>query len=619
MEKLFKNEYIMAPMKLGYCHDKDGKVNERHLEFYSKRAKYLGAIISEPFYIDAGLRENPFQLGIDNDDKIEGIARIAELAHREGAKFIAHINHPGRMANPNIPGNYFWSASAIACENGGAMPQAMDKEMMKTAIEKFVQASIRAQKAGADFIELQFGYGYLLSQFLSPQTNLREDEYGGSFENRLRFPLEVLKAIQSSVSIPIIARVSATDFHPNGHVLEEAILLAKRVEQEGVVAIHVTAGSACSAPAWFYQHLFTQKGKTWELAYKIKEQISIPVIFHGRINSLQDIRFLRENYVAEYFSMGRTLVADELFVGKILGIEKDTIRPCLACSEGCLGGIRAGKGLGCVVNPRVNTGLRDISPAAKVKKIAVVGGGLAGMEAAIQLARKGHQVTLFEKNKLGGQFLLAYLPPKKESLHEIVDYYKEELTRRNVVVRFEEATMELLEKDSYDEVVMATGAQPVVPNIQGLQHYHWAEILEKPGIIQGKKVLIIGGGLIGVELASYLLEYQNQIIIVEMMDEIARGLEMIERNMTLAKFKNAGVQIYLKHKVVEVAGHTVVLENENKERVFIENIDEIVVSIGMKPYRPFEVSTPMHVIGDAAQVAKAQDAIHAAYKLALEL
>jgi len=122
-----------------------------------------------------------------------------------------------------------------------------------------------------------------------------------------------------------------------------------------------------------------------------------------------------------------------------------------------------------------------------------------------------------------------------------------------------------------------------------------------------------------VELASYLLEYQNQIIIVEMMDEIARGLEMIERNMTLAKFKNAGVQIYLKHKVVEVDGHTVVLENENKERVFIENIDEIVVSVGMKPYRPFEVSTSMHVIGDAAQVAKAQDAIHAAYKLALEL
>lgn len=619
MKNLFKNEFILAPLKLGYCHEKNGKVNEHHLNFYQQRAEHLGAIISEPFYIHPGLRENPFQLGIDNDDKIEGIEKISELAHSFGTKFIVHLNHPGRMANPNIPNNFYWSASAVPCENGGVTPIAMDENMMNTAIDTFVQAAIRAQKANADFIELQFGYGYLLSQFLSPQINLRTDEYGGSFENRLKFPLRVLKNIQKNVAIPIIARVSATDFQPNGISIEESIMLSQRLEKEGVVAIHVTAGSACSAPAWYYQHMFTQKGKTWEMASQIQNNIHIPVIFHGRIHSIDDIKLLKEKYNARYFSIGRALVADEHFVAKVLGVTKETIRPCLACSEGCLGGVRAGKGLGCVVNPKVNNSFPKIQKVSKPKKIAVVGGGLAGMEAAIQLASKGHEVTIYEKDKLGGQFLLAYLPPKKESLLDIVDFYKKEIERLKIPVVYKEATSQLIEQQGFNEVVIATGAKPVVPNIKGLTKYHWAEILEKPDSIQNKKVVIIGGGLIGVEIASKLIDYHNQIIIVEMLDEIARGLEMIERNLTLAKFKQHNVQILLKHKVIEIKGDVVIVENENQELFQLENIDEIVVAVGMQSYRPFATSIPMHFIGDALKVAKAQEAIQEAYKLAIEI
>lgn len=619
MEKLLTNEFIMAPLKLGYCQDKDGKVNDRHLNFYQQRVKYLGAIISEPFYIQAGLRENPFQLGIDADNKIEGIAKIAELAHKSGTKFIAHINHPGRMANPNIPNNFYWSASAVPCENGGAVPTAMDENMMSITIDTFAQAAIRAQKANADFIELQFGFGYLLSQFLSPQTNLRTDEYGGSFENRMQFPLRVLKAIQQSVSIPIIARVSATDFQPNGITIDETIMLSQHLEKEGVVAIHITAGSACSAPAWFYQHMFTQKGKTWELAAQIQNKVNIPVIFHGRIHSTDDIKLLKEKYKAQYLSIGRALVADERFVAKALGMANEPIRPCLACSEGCLGGVRAGKGLGCVVNPKVNNSFPEIQKATKPKNIAVVGGGLAGMEAAIQLKAKGHQVTIYEKDKLGGQFLLAYLPSKKESLIEIVDFYKKEIERLKITVEYKEATSELIEQQGFDEVVIATGAKPLVPNIKGLTKYHWAEILEKPYTIQNKKVIVIGGGLIGVEIASKLLDYNNQITIVEMLDEIARGLELIERNMTLAKFKQNNVQILIKHKVVEVNGTTVILENENHQRVQINDIDEIVVAVGMQSYKPFETSIPTHFVGDALKVAKAQEAIVEAYKIATQI
>lgn len=618
-QKLFKNEYILAPVKLGYCFEKNGQVNDKHLDFYRQRAEHLGAIIAEPMYIDSGLRENPFQLGIDHDDKILGISQIAEIIHKHGGKFIVHINHPGRMANAAIPGNYFWSASTIACENGGATPIAMDKEMMNVTIDKFVQASIRAQKAGADYIELQFGYGYLLSQFLSPQTNQRTDEFGGSLENRMRFPLMVLRGIKQNISIPIIARVSATDFQPNGIRIEETTILAKQLEKEGVVAIHATAGSACSAPAWYYQHMFTQKGKTWELAAEIQKHINIPVIFHGRIQSPDDIDYLKKQYQAKYFSLGRALVADEDFVAKILGYNPEPIRPCLACSEGCLGGVRGGKGLGCVVNPRVNTNLPIPTKAQKELNIAVVGGGLAGLEAAITLKKRGHRVVLYEKNEIGGQFLLAYLPPKKQNLLDIVNYYKTEVARLEIPVIHKEATNEILKQENFDVVVMATGAVHSIPPIKGLSQYYTSEILNQPATIQNQKVVIIGGGLIGTEVASFLLEHNNEVIIVEMLDEIARGLEMIERNLTLAKFKQHNVSIHLKSKVVEVNNKTIIVEKEDGTTFSIENVGAIVIATGMQPYIPFHTEIPTHFIGDARQVAKAQDAIKDAYELALTL
>lgn len=294
---------MMAPLKLGYCHQKDGKVNDRHLNFYAARSKHVGGIAFEPFYIDAGLRENPFQLGLDADYKIEGIRNLVELLHRTNTK----------------------------------------------AIEKMVAAAQRAEMAGVDFIEIQFGYGYLMSQFLSAAINQRADKYGGSLENRMRFPLLVFNTIKAAINIPVIARISADDLLPGGIKTDEAILFSKELIKSGVVALHVTAGSACTSPAWFYQHMFIPKGKNWELAARINEVVSVPVFFHGRIHSKDDITELREKYGASCFSIGRAMVADERFVEKILNGGSENIRPCLACSEGCLGGVRAGKGLSCVV------------------------------------------------------------------------------------------------------------------------------------------------------------------------------------------------------------------------------------------------------------------------------
>ena len=205
--EVLRNSFFMAAVKTGYG-DADGNITDRHLAFWEKRSKYVAAIIFEPFFIDKHVRELPTQIGIDNDDKIDGHKKLVETVHHNGAKAVAHINHPGRMANPKLPGNIYLSASDIQCPNGGQKPTALPIDEIKIVQQQYLDAAIRAEKSGYDMIELQFGLGYLIAQFLSPFTNKRNDEYGGSFENRLRFGMEILRGIKSSVALPIIVRIS---------------------------------------------------------------------------------------------------------------------------------------------------------------------------------------------------------------------------------------------------------------------------------------------------------------------------------------------------------------------------------------------------------------------------
>ena len=617
-----RNEFIFAPVKLGYS-DGTGVVTEKHLDFYNQRSKHVGAVALEPLYIDSGLRELPTQMGIDSDNKIEGLKKLTGLIHSNGAKVIAHLNHPGRIANPKIPGNFWWSSTDKPCENGGAKPERITREMMDSVIALHVESAKRAVAAGFDIVEIQFGHGYLMAQFLSPMVNDRDDEYSGSLENRMRFPLEVAKALRNAVDTPLIARVSGDEIVPPGFHIDEMTLFAKELQLAGFNAIHVTAGSACTTPPWFFQHMFIPKGKTWELARKIKESVEIPVIFLGQINSTKDIELIKEKYDARYLAVGRALVADPDFIGKHLNFVDGAIRPCMACSEGCLGGVKQGKGLGCMVNPRVNTGYPEVTPAPESKFYAIVGGGLAGMQAAITLRDRGHNVNLYEKSELGGQFNQAWLPPNKQNLKELVEYYIEELKQHKIhqvnVIR-KEATTEELQKGNYDGVIIATGAVPAVPPIAGLTKYYWTEFLNDNQLPKNRKVVIIGGGLIGVEVASKLVDANNQVIIVEMLDEIARGMEIIEKALTMKKLKEKNTDIYLNYKVVKVDGKRVLIESKEGIKT-LENINDIVVATGMKPYIPFEYngSAPVYYVGDVEKVAKAQDAIRNAYKLAIGL
>ena len=616
----FKNNFIMAPVKTGYS-DKSGVVTEKHIKFYETRSKYIGAIIPEPLYLDKGLRELPTQIGIDNDDKIEGLIKLTNAIHQSDTKVIAHLNHPGRMANPKIPGNYFLSSTDKTCENGGATPKQMSKDDIQLTINLFTKAAKRAEKCGFDVIELQFGHGYLVSQFISTKVNNRTDEYGGSFENRIKLPLQILDAVKAVTGLPVIVRISGDEMLPDGIKLEEMIKFSKILKAKSVEAIHVSAGTVCNTPPWYFQHMFVQKGKTWEFAKKIKQEANIPTIYVGQINSVNDINNLTDNFKADYIAIGRALVADPNFVGKYLNKVKGNIRPCLACAEGCLGGVKSGQGLQCLTNPKVGKEIDIFEKAKKSKNYAVVGGGLAGMEAALTLQKRGHKVTLFEKDDLGGQFNLAHLTPNKKSMESLIPYFIREINDNNInVINKEAEKSDLI--NTFDEVVIATGSKSSELKIDGLDKFYWAEILLKENLPKNKKVLIIGGGLIGVDIATALIPLNNQVIIVKRTTDFGEDMEMIAKLLSLKMMKEKGTVFSDHTHIKKVKGKTVYAKKDGKDILF-NDIDIIVVSTGMKSFNLLEKELKpdilVHVIGDAKKIGNAQDAIKDAYETAKKI
>jgi thioredoxin reductase len=395
----------------------------------------------------------------------------------------------------------------------------------------------------------------------------------------------------------------------------------KLLEQAGASAVHVSTGTVCSTPPWFFQHMFVPKGKTWEMAKEIKKDINIPVIFVGQVNSLEDIDELRKKYSADYIAIGRALVADPDFIGKYFIEVKGPVRPCLACVEGCLGGVKSGQGLQCLVNPEVGRETEILKLSKQPEKYAVVGGGLAGMQAAIILRKIGHEVDLYEKNTLGGQFNLAPLTPNKKSMARLVPYFREGLKDNEVNIIFKEATKsDLISK--YDGIILATGSKPAVPSIPGLNKFYWADILLEENLPENKKVLIIGGGLIGVDIATALIPRNNKVIIVKRTTDFGEDMEMIAKTLSLKMMKEKGT-IFSDHTHIKrIEGRTVYAER-NGMNIRFDDIDIIVVSTSMTSYNPLEKELvgkmPVYVTGDAKKVGNAQDAIWHGYETAKAL
>lgn len=616
---LFRNRYLFAPIKTGFS-DGSGVVTDRHLAFYEERNRHVGAIIPEPFYMDPGLREIPTQMGMDDSAKTEGLQRLVETIHAGGAGAIAHLNHPGRMANPKIPENYFISATGRPCENGGATPRPMEEADMESVVGLFTNTAQLAVEVGFDALELQLGHGYLLAQFLSPKVNDRSDDYGGSFQNRARFPLRVVEAVRETVDVPIFARVSGSEMIPDGIQLDETVELARELGKRGIEAVHVSAGTVCNTPPWYFQHMFVPKGKTWDFAERIGKEAGVKVVVVGRIDDPQQASELEQRFPDAYLAVGRGLVADPDFVGKCLGEVDEPVRPCLACSEGCLGGVKSGQGLRCLVNPRVGREQMVDAPTDSPKRFAVVGGGLAGLQATLTLRQKGHTVDLFEKDEIGGQFNMGWRTPNKSSMRKLVPYMKDAVERSGVDIVGSEPNVDDLR--DYDGVVVATGAEPKVPNIPGLDDYRVYDILGDVELPRDLNVLIIGGGLIGVDIATALIPRGNKVTIVKRTTDFGEDMEAIAKALSLKMMREKGTTFSDRTHIYKIEGSKAFAEREGEHVVF-EDIDLIVVSTGMQSVdelaHELSGTVPVWVVGDAKQVGNARTAMEDAYLTAREL
>ncbi|MFW5903246.1 MAG: FAD-dependent oxidoreductase [Halolamina sp.] len=620
-----RNEFVMAPVKTGYG-DADGHVTDRHLQFYRRRADHVGAITPEPLALDASLRELPTQLRVDADDKTDGLSRLAGAIHEGGAKAIAHLNHPGRMANPNIDGNVHLSASETPCDRTGVTPERMDRDDIDEAIDLFADGARRATEAGFDLIELQFGHGYLVSQFLSPAVNERDDEYGGSLENRARFGFEVLEAVQGATDLPVVVRLTADDEVEGGIDFEDARTVAGWLEDRGADALHVTVGTLCRRPPQFFQHMFAEKGEPWEYAAELRADVDVPVMAVGRINDHEDVQRIQDESMADLIAVGRPLVADPDFVGKYLGAIEGPVRPCMACSDGCLGGVKSGDGLGCVINPDVGEGDElQIDPADDPGHYAVVGGGPAGLSAAQALAERDHEVTLYERNELGGAFRYAPLPPGKDPLQKGIDYFVSLLRdAENVEVRQEEATADDLE--GYDGAIVATGSEPVVPPIDGLDavEYSGAELLEPEKRPSGDRVMVIGGGYVGLEAADALAEAGNEVIVVELLPDLGGDMLSLEKGPILSRLEARDtVELHRETDLEGIDGDRA-WATKNGEDLAWAGIDHYLLATGVRSYDPFadvadDLEVPLHPVGDAVDPGKAEHAIASGFETARSL
>jgi 2,4-dienoyl-CoA reductase-like NADH-dependent reductase (Old Yellow Enzyme family)/thioredoxin reductase len=620
------NRLLMAPVKTGFA-GPDGLVTEQLLAYYRRRAEGgVGAIIVEPLFVDAGGKEHPRQLAIDTQETVEGLRRLADTIHDGGAKAVAHLNHGGRASNPKVIGQPPEAPSEVACPTTGAVPRILRKTRIHELVKSFAASARRAHEAGFDAVEIQCGLGYLISQFLSQRTNQRTDEYGGDQERRDRFAHEVVDAVRDALNgtIPIIARISASEQIDGGLALDDAQRFARRLVDWGVSAIHVVTGSACDTPPWYYQHMSLPNGVNENFAAQIKPEIGVPTIVAGRLGDPDRIEQVIGGGLADMVALGRPLVADPDLPRKMAEGRTDEIVLCGSCLQGCLANVKAGKGLGCIVNPEVGNESHIERPAEKERHVVIVGGGPAGLTAAIVARRRGHRVTLLERDELGGQFTLAPLAPGKAAMTRPLTSLIQLASSSGATIRTEtEATVKSVVSLDPDVVVLATGASPAKIPVTGLDCAFTGDQVLKEEVDTGKSVLIVGGGMVGIEVAEFLAVQGKTVTVIEILDEIAHDMFPITRKLTLKRLKDLPVEILTETVLESVDGGQAVVRGPAGVR-HLGPFDSVVVAVGTKSN--CELATPLlaqgldvHVVGDAAELEQIIGAVRSAWEVACSI
>lgn len=620
-----KNRIVYPPMGTWYA-TSFGAVTPRLISYHRERAAGgVGINFVEFTVVESKGKLNAHMLGIYDDSHISGLKSLVEKVHEAGGKIAVQIGHAGRRARSSINGGRRpWAPSPIA-ELGGEIPNEMSQAQIDYIQECFKKAAQRAKQAGFDAVEIHMAHGYLIHQFLSPLSNKRTDQYGGSLQNRSRFALETLDRVREGVGdeYPIFCRLSGDEFVEGGSSLAEAKLFAKFLETGGADVIDVSAGVLESAertvPPMAVEHCCNVG-----LAETIKSHINLPVICVGRIKSLEEAELILQKKSADLIAMGRALIADPELPRKArLG---GSVRPCIGCNQGCIDRLYYGMAITCLVNARVGREYQipSLGKAQISKRIAVIGGGPAGLEFARVASERGHKVTLYEKEReLGGRFRVASIPPTRKEINEFVEYLIGSIqplgvkTEMGVSIKPED----LVKLGNFDEVVIAVGGAPINFQISETQsNVSFAEDVLQNRAHLGAKVVVIGGGMVGCETADWIAQDGRQVIIVEQLPEIARDMEARTRKLMLTRLDFKKVEI-LCNAVVEHVEKEKVIYEQGGLRFEIGGVDHIVLALGYKADNviPPIPSPKVHRIGDCLQPRKAIEAVHEGFLLGVEL
>ncbi len=615
-----KNRLIMPPMATNYA-TKDGQVTERQIEYYAERAKGgIGLVIVEVACVDAPVGKGfTGQIRIDDDRFITGLSELAKAIKRHGAKAAIQLHHAGRQTSSRITGHQPVAPSPIA-QPDGEQPRALTAEQAGVLVEAFAEAARRAKRAGFDGVEIHGAHGYLISQFLSPLSNHRNDDYGGSLENRARFLLEVIKAARSQVGndYPLWCRLSAVEMGVDGITVEETQTVARLAEKAGVDAIHVSAhqvGPARRPPMALPTCYFVP----W--AQAIKEVVSVPVIAVSRIppEIAEDVI---KGGKADFISIGRQLLVDPYLPQKVQEGRLEDIRPCIYCLT-CLDSIRWSKeGVRCVVNPTLGREKEsELKKSRSPKKVVVVGGGPAGMEAARVAALRGHNVILFDEAKeLGGQLIQAAKPPYKDTLEAFRKYLVRQMVKLKVDVRLQQKfTPDVVKKLRPDIVVLAAGVKPFLPQIPGINN---KKVIQASDVLMGAetgdRVAIIGGELVGCETAMLLIDKGKKVTIMRRGPKMATKVHQFIREPMLSRleFKGAAMLTGVDYKEITDAG--VVIQTPEGERKLIE-ADTVVLAAGSMPNTELAADLKREVdrlilVGDCVEPRTIMEAVEEGFK-----
>lgn len=613
-----RNRIVMAPLGNNLSNE-DGTVSDRALAYYAERAKGgAGLIITESSPTSKFSRHRAKCICAYDDSFLPGLKRLVEVVHSYGTAIALQLIHAGRMVDSELTGTPPVAPSPVPRWPDAPVPKALEIEEIYEIIGDFGSEARRAKEAGFDAVEIHGAHGYLIHDFLSPRINKRKDAYGGTSEKRLRFAIEVVRRVREEVgpSYPIIFRLSAKEYVEGGYDLNESLDWCKELEREGVNVIHITGGTNETLLAGVH----AVSPMMFPLAYHaasaeaVKRVVKIPVIAVGRINHPSVAEQILRKGQADLVSVGRAFLADPHWPAKAARGEEDRIRQCVACNQ-CVWTLYQQKSVICFQNAAVGREEEcQILPAKKAKKVVVIGGGLAGLEAARVAKKRGHHVTLFEKtSRLGGQFLLASVPPFKQELMKAVEWLIREVEKEGVKVKLNtEVKVETIQREKPDAIIVATGASPLIPIEFSVPNVLTAwEVLA--GKETGKEVLVLGGGMVGSETAEFLVNKGCRVTIVEMLDSLTIDMDGIIRALLLERLAESTVSIMLSSRVKEIRDGKVVIIKNGKDQLL--SAETIVLALGSRSNRDLIQALDGKVqelmaIGDCVEPRRAKDAIH---------